>query len=190
MRWSASFARSLCAKDLKNAMAIRKRSRQKYETTATRVPMCNATSKERPNLSWSNPKKYCPNKRCPELDTGRNSVSPCTIPSTIACRSSSKDQALRSRGLGAHTITEASRLVIPLGSAASPPADQLLDVRCSRGCRFPRGRRASNPAEGLLLVRTASLSTPPTIKPRAGARGAGGSAPTGSLLGSAQLRQG
>src|SRR5918998_4523204 len=99
MRWSASFARSLCAKDRKNAMAIRKRSRQKYETTATRVPMCNATSKDRPNLSWSNPKKYCPNKRCPELDTGRNSVSPCTIPSTIACRSSSTRQVLRPREL-------------------------------------------------------------------------------------------
>src|SRR4028118_1291384 len=44
------------------------------------------------------PKKYCPSKRCPELDTGRNSVSPCTIPSTIACKSSSTDQALRSNG--------------------------------------------------------------------------------------------
>src|SRR5918997_1698531 len=99
MRWSASFARSRLPNERKNASAIRNRSRQKYVTTATSVPMWSATSKESPNRSWSSPRKYWPSRRCPELDTGRNSVSPCTIPSTIACRSSSTRQVLRLREL-------------------------------------------------------------------------------------------
>jgi hypothetical protein len=71
-------------RDRKKARSIPRRSRQKNETTASTVPVCIAASKESPNRSWSNPRKYCPRSKCPELETGRNSVSPCTMPKNIA----------------------------------------------------------------------------------------------------------
>src|SRR5687767_5491091 len=35
-----------------------------------------AASKDKPKRSWSMPRKYWPRSRCPELETGRNSVRP------------------------------------------------------------------------------------------------------------------
>src|SRR5215212_9471901 len=75
-----------------NAPAIPSRSRQKKETTATRVPRCSATSNGRPKRSWLRPRKYCARSRCPELEIGRNSVSPCTTPRNTASRNSSNPQ--------------------------------------------------------------------------------------------------
>jgi hypothetical protein len=65
------------------------RSRQKNETTASTVPVCIAASKESPNRSWSNPKKYYARSKRLELETGRNAVSHRTILKNIASRSSS-----------------------------------------------------------------------------------------------------
>src|SRR5918911_1310696 len=82
-------------KDRKKARNTPTRSRQKNETTASTVPACIAASKESPNRSWSNPKKYCARSKCPELEIGRNSVNPCTTPKNIASMSSSTPDVLR-----------------------------------------------------------------------------------------------
>src|SRR5580765_3307074 len=55
---------------------------------AASVPTWQATSKGRPNCSASQPKKALARIRWAELDTGRNSVSPWTMPSSAAWRSS------------------------------------------------------------------------------------------------------
>src|SRR5207245_2128683 len=54
--------------------------------TAISVPTWQATSKARPNLSPSKPKNSRARIRWAELDTGRNSVSPCTTPRIAAWR--------------------------------------------------------------------------------------------------------
>jgi hypothetical protein len=60
------------------------KSRWKYTTTARSVPMWIATSNGRPNFCASKPKNTRARIRCAELDTGRNSVSPWTTPSSAA----------------------------------------------------------------------------------------------------------
>ena len=52
---------------------------QKAMNTAASVPQCSKIVNIRP-ISAENPVKCCTSERCPELETGRNSVSPCTIP--------------------------------------------------------------------------------------------------------------
>src|SRR5919202_1002147 len=94
IRWWGS-EKSGPRKDRKKACNITSRSRQKNETTASTVPVCIAASKESPNRSWSNPRKYCARSKCPELEIGRNSVSPCTTPKNIASMSSSTPDILR-----------------------------------------------------------------------------------------------
>ena len=67
---------------------------------ATSVPACSATSKASPNAPSSTfqPKKARASTRCAELDTGRNSVSPCTTPSSAAASQSTNGyEARRSR---------------------------------------------------------------------------------------------
>ena len=48
------------------------------------VPRCSSTSKKR----WSSPaersNRFCKTARCPELDIGRNSATPCTMPRIMA----------------------------------------------------------------------------------------------------------
>ena len=48
------------------------------------VPRCSSTSKKR----WSSPaeraNRFCSMARWPELDMGRNSATPCTMPSKMA----------------------------------------------------------------------------------------------------------
>src|SRR5450756_538778 len=55
-------------------------SPQKKITSAMRLPKCKATSKASVESALRSPENTT---RCPELLTGRNSVSPCTIPSTM-----------------------------------------------------------------------------------------------------------
>ncbi len=75
---------------VKISLSIRKASNisffilsQKAAKTAASVPKWNtivivtAPSPSRPVKCWNS-------ERCPELDTGRNSVSPCNIPCKIA----------------------------------------------------------------------------------------------------------
>ena len=57
---------------------------KKARITANRVPRCRTMEKKAP-LSPERPVKYWKMERCPELDTGRNSVSPWIIPCRIAC---------------------------------------------------------------------------------------------------------
>jgi len=72
-----------------HAVRYRTMSRQKYTTAPTNVPMCRATSKVLFKVSllaetmhqW---KSHGTRMRWPELDTGANSVSPWTMPRTIA----------------------------------------------------------------------------------------------------------
>jgi hypothetical protein len=87
MRTSAS-EKSGRGSERKNARPMEKRSAQKNHTTAKTVPVCIAASKERPKRSWSIPRKYWLRSRCPELETGRNSVKPCTTPKKTASSSS------------------------------------------------------------------------------------------------------
>ena len=57
----------------------------KNATMAASVPTWSATSKARPkSAGTSQPKNARARMRCAELDTGRNSVSPCTMPSSTA----------------------------------------------------------------------------------------------------------
>ena len=59
-------------------------SARKNATTANSVPTWQAASNAIPNRPGSQPKNARARIRCPELDTGRNSVSPCTTPSSAA----------------------------------------------------------------------------------------------------------
>ena len=61
-------------------------SRRKYTTTASSVPTWQATSNARPNWSDSHPKTSRARRRCAELETGRNSVSPWMTPRSAAWR--------------------------------------------------------------------------------------------------------
>ena len=62
---------------LTQATAILATSLRKYKTTASKVPTCKATSSAMP---WSfHPKIAEGNIKCAELDTGKNSVKPCTM---------------------------------------------------------------------------------------------------------------
>ena len=56
-------------------------------TTPSKVPTWMATSKTIPNCSASQPKSARARMRCAELEMGRNSVSPWTIPSNAASNS-------------------------------------------------------------------------------------------------------
>src|ERR671917_1541091 len=87
-----------------NARAMRRRSPQKNHATARTVPVWMAASKERPKRSWSMPRKYWLRSRCPELETGRNSVRPCTTPKKAAWRSSSTPRSLAARRCQGHTL--------------------------------------------------------------------------------------
>ena len=64
------------------APSKRPHSARKYHSTATSVPTCSATSNERPGSCQPNTQGA--SVKCAELLTGRNSDSPCRIPSTIA----------------------------------------------------------------------------------------------------------
>lgn len=48
------------------------------------VARCRRISNVRYDSDVSMPKSECAIAKCPELETGRNSVSPCMIPQTIA----------------------------------------------------------------------------------------------------------
>ncbi len=61
-----------------HVVATATRSRQKYRTTASMVPSCTTAVNSAPGSSQ--PKKAGTSSRCPELEMGRNSVSPCTTP--------------------------------------------------------------------------------------------------------------
>ena len=56
--------------------------------TASNVPMCNIVSRNNP--ASSNEKRCLPKYKCPVLEIGKNSVSPCMIP---RIRASQKDTA-------------------------------------------------------------------------------------------------
>ena len=47
--------------------------------TANSVPRWSITEKDT-EVSELTPVKYCHSERCPEEETGKNSVSPCRIP--------------------------------------------------------------------------------------------------------------
>ena len=66
------------------AAIIAASSARKYAAMASSVPTCSATSNASPNSGASHPKKARARIRCAELETGRNSVSPWTIPSSAA----------------------------------------------------------------------------------------------------------
>ena len=70
-------------------------SARKNATTASSVPTWHATSNAIPNRPGSQPKNARARIRWPELDTGRNSVSPCTTPSSAAEIRSTSGQAPR-----------------------------------------------------------------------------------------------
>jgi hypothetical protein len=65
--------------------AIRHSSWRKYRSTAAIVPSWITAVNAAPGSGQ--PKKAGTMRRCAVLEIGRNSVSPCTIPSTIACKS-------------------------------------------------------------------------------------------------------
>ena len=61
---------------------MRTRSRQKKITTASMVPSWMTAVNSAPGSSQ--PAKAGTMRRCAVLETGRNSVSPCVIPRTMA----------------------------------------------------------------------------------------------------------
>ena len=66
--------------------AIRHRSTRKYSSTAAIVPSWVTAVNAAPGSSQ--PKKAGTMRRWAVLETGRYSVSPCTIPRTMACSAS------------------------------------------------------------------------------------------------------
>src|SRR6266542_6428272 len=75
--------------DRSQAATYRVTSWRKYTSAPINVPMCSATSKVLLSSGFCKmvqPKSQGTMIRCPELETGANSVTPWVIPSTIACR--------------------------------------------------------------------------------------------------------
>src|SRR5512132_1337010 len=75
--------------DRSQAARYRATSWRKYTSAPISVPMCSATSKVLLSSGFCRmvqPKSQGTMIRCPELETGANSVTPWVIPSTIACR--------------------------------------------------------------------------------------------------------
>jgi hypothetical protein len=64
---------------------MRASSARKYRRTAAVVPSWTTAVNAAPGSS--HPKRAGTMRRCPELEIGRNSVRPCTIPRTIASSS-------------------------------------------------------------------------------------------------------
>ena len=62
---------------------MRAMSRAKYTSTATSVPSCVTAVNDAPASSAKNSRDAI--ARCPDEDTGRNSVSPCTTDNTTTC---------------------------------------------------------------------------------------------------------
>ena len=69
-----------------HARAIRHRSSRKYRSTAAIVPSWITAVNAAPGSSQ--PKKAGTIRRCPLLEMGRNSVSPWTMPRTMAWKAS------------------------------------------------------------------------------------------------------
>ena len=67
-----------------HARAIRARSARKYSSTAAIVPSWVTAVNAAPGSSQ--PANAGTMRRCAVLETGRNSVSPCVIPRTMASR--------------------------------------------------------------------------------------------------------
>src|SRR5918994_4321360 len=92
-RWSTSrIARARMERTA--ATRYRTTSRRKYTSAPNNVPMCRATAKVL--LSWAfsrigQSNNHGTRMRCPELEIGANSESPCAMPSTIACKMVSRE---------------------------------------------------------------------------------------------------
>ena len=68
---------------LNQALTMRAMSRAKYTSTANSVPSCVTAVNDAPASSAKNSREAI--ARCPDEDTGRNSVSPCSTDSTTTC---------------------------------------------------------------------------------------------------------
>ena len=84
MRASSSLRRAGSRSEASQARAMRHRSARKYRTTAAIVPSWMTAVKAAPGSSQ--PRKAGTMRRWPELEIGRNSVRPWTMPRTMACR--------------------------------------------------------------------------------------------------------
>ncbi len=107
-------------------------SARKYHRSATRVPTCSATSKERPGSCQ--PRTHGASTRCAELLTAMNSASPCSSPRTRAWNGvmDVATGGVRSRaGRGAAYIATSviQRLVLTHDRALGEP---LARVGCGR----------------------------------------------------------
>ena len=68
--------------EIMNGLMLQSRLKMCIRDSASSVPKWSSTSRVTP--APSNPKRRWKMTRCPELLTGKNSVSPCTTPSRIA----------------------------------------------------------------------------------------------------------
>ena len=78
--------------------------------------MCNATSKESPNRSWSSPRKYCPSKQMPRAGDRQELREPLHHPENIA----SKTQALQHCGSLRSVSQHATPLLASLSARIGP----------------------------------------------------------------------
>src|SRR5918996_1605276 len=106
------------------AATRRTTSRQKYATTATRVPTCSATSKVWLNSScvsrYSHSKSHGTRIRWPDEEMGRSSVAPWTRPSTSACQFGSAPARSPAAAIVLVVFSLVVSLVIPRRDAGFP----------------------------------------------------------------------
>src|SRR4051794_32965413 len=107
---------------------------------ATVVPTCSITKKKRTSASGrSRPlaraKSFCVTLRWPSLETGRNSVTPCTRPRTIDSSQSIRSSVGGSRGRDG-----------PIAPQFRPGEEDVADAAVDRqDDRPPRQRVAADP---------------------------------------------
>ena len=70
-------------KPVTQAFTMRAMSRAKYTNTAASVPSCVTAVNDAPASSAKNSRDAI--ARCPDEDTGRNSVNPCSTDKTTTC---------------------------------------------------------------------------------------------------------
>jgi hypothetical protein len=86
MRASSEDRRLGSRRDRSHVIATRQRSWRKYTRTASIVPNCVTAVNAAPGSSQ--PMRAGTMRRCPDDEMGRNSVSPCTRPRTMAWKAS------------------------------------------------------------------------------------------------------
>src|SRR5207253_1324027 len=157
---SSPAVRSSAGRRASTPRAIAHRRAPYTTSTEPRVATWSATSTKTPGVCT--PVATSSTRKCPELETGRNSVSPCTNPSTIPCHS-----VIRPAPRPAPRFPRAPRAGRTARSRSMRRHSGPVPAAPGRAVRRPpRGRPRSRPCAGPRA--RAAASAGPARHPRPG----------------------